>query len=106
MSTWSPNTHSHARRGLCWGKKVLSPSSHSAVISRNQRQPLMGGWGIAQRCPSMASTGAPLRYAPATHWRNPLAATRNATLTVQGTLRKQAENESYQHFSANSAAQR
>ncbi len=26
----------------------------------------MGGWGIAQRCPSSLTSGAPLRYAPAT----------------------------------------
>jgi hypothetical protein len=29
----------------------------------------MAGWGIAQRCPSMASPGAPLRSAPATRRR-------------------------------------
>jgi hypothetical protein len=34
----------------------------------------MGGWGIAQRCPSMANTGAPLRYAPATRHPFSLAA--------------------------------
>jgi hypothetical protein len=53
------------------GSLLHSPQSRSAAFSCSQRQRLMGGWGIAQRCPSIASTGAALRYAPATHWSKP-----------------------------------